>query len=148
MNATITIYYPISFESQEVLAEAKKYGLVLATPVNVDTREIHTDLPRSDVEKLEAFFVANEVPYDLIEYSKGINAPRMKKVRPEQEYLKEIDCVLYQNAEEDIEDGVVAVSTLLSIINKSKKDPLAKELLEEIKKATFSLDNVENIFEM
>ncbi|PLS19183.1 hypothetical protein CVD28_01890 [Bacillus sp. M6-12] len=144
--STVTIYYPISFESNEVLSEVKKYGNVFTSPANMDTREIHTDLPRTDLDKLEAFFVENEVPYDLMEYSKGANAPKMKKVRPEQEFEKEINCVFYQG--EEIEEGVVAVSTLLSIIEQADKDTLAESLLEEIKKATFKFDNLEDIFEM
>lgn len=146
MNTSITIYYPISFESAEVLTETKKYGKVMTAPANMDTREIHTDLPRTDLVQLENFFKDNEVPYDLMEYSKGANAPSMKKVRPEQGFEKEIDCVLYQS--EEVEDGVVAVSTLLSIIENVDKDNLAKDLLEEIKKATFKFDNIEDIFEM
>ena len=147
MKPSITIYYPISFESQEVRNEASKYGKVMTAPANMDTREIHTDLPRAEVASLEKFFVENEIPYDLMEMSKGVNAPTMKKARPEFGYEKEIDCVLYQSGD-TVEEGVVAVSTLLSIIEGSEKDDLAKRLLEEIKKATFQFDNVEDIFEM
>lgn len=147
MKSSITIYYPISFESAEVRNEASKYGKVMTAPANGDTREIHTDLPREDVASLEKFFVENEVPYDLMELSKGANAPTMKKARPEFGYEKEIDCLLYQSGD-TVEEGVVAVSTLLSIIEGSEKDDLAKRLLEEIKKATFQFDNVEDIFEM
>lgn len=147
MKSSITIYYPISFESAEVRNEASKYGKVMTAPANRDTREIHTDLPREDVASLEKFFVENEVPFDLMELSKGANAPTMKKARPEFGYEKEIDCVLYQDTE-TVEEGVVPVSTLLSIIKGSENDDVAKRLLEEIKKATFQLDNVEDIFEM
>lgn len=147
MKSSITIYYPLSFESAEVLNEASKYGKVMTAPANEDTREIHTDLPRGDVDALEKFFVENEVPYDLMEWSKGVNAPTMKKARPEFGYEKEIDCLLYQGSE-TVEEGVIKVSTLLSIIEGSENDDLAKRLLDEIKKATFQFDNVEDIFEM
>jgi hypothetical protein len=146
--SSMTIYYPISFETEEVLKEVKKYGSVFTSGENPDTREVYTTLSRSEIAELEEFFVKNEIPYDLLEYSKGMEAPKMKKVRPEQGFSKEIQCVFYQNDADEIEDGVITVSRLLSIIENSSKDELEKNLLEEIKKATFKFDEIEDIFEM
>lgn len=148
MNS-ITIYYPVSFESHEVLVEVQKYGKVFPVADNQDTKELNSTLTRTELEELEKFLVKNEVPYDLLEHSKGANLPRMKKVRPEFGFEKEIESTFYQNGEaENLEEGVMAVSALLSIIEQSDKDKLANNLLEEIKKATFQFDNVENIFLM
>ncbi|WCK57314.1 hypothetical protein PP175_29430 (plasmid) [Aneurinibacillus sp. Ricciae_BoGa-3] len=144
----ITLYYPISFESKEVLVEAQKYGKVFAAPANPDTREVHSELTSEQLTKFESFLTEHEIPYDLMKYSSGIEAPTMKKVRPEEGFEKEVACTFYQDGEEEVEQGMVAVSTLLSVIQNSSKNDLAKNVLEEIKKCTFKDDNIESIFEM
>ena len=59
---------------------------------------------------------------------------------------QEIKCEFYQD--EETESGMIAVSTLMALLENSKQDELAEKILEEIKKATFKFDNVEDIFEM
>lgn len=148
MKTKVTIIYPVSLETKEVLEKAKNYGVITNSVTNQDTRELNSELPRKDLRELELFFTENEVPYDLMEYGTALTAPKLKKSRPEQEFEKEIKCEFYQDVEETDENGVIAVATLMKILNNSNTEELAGKILEEIKKSTFAFDEVEDIFEM
>lgn len=140
----ITIYYPATFENERVLEEVEKYGDVRDSISNWGTRELTSKLKRHEIQDLERFFKENQIPYDLMEYGTDITTPKLKKSRPEHDFEKEIRCEFYQ--EEEV-DALIPVSALLSVIENSDKNEVVEKILEEIKKATFQFDEVEDIFE-
>lgn len=131
-----SIHIPVKFATGSVLNTLIQYGKLVKNGnryelVSVQTRHILKDL--------ENFLQENKVPYDLIQYPDLTNTPRVKRVRPERNYSKEIPCLICTGQEDGDEDGLIRISELQEILD---KENLLIELQSLISAKTFKFQAI------
>jgi len=144
----VQVIYPVSFESIKVKEECLKYGTLSSHSEYEDSRVLYMKGSIDALAHLEGFFTENYIPYDLIKESTGLQTPKLKKVRPNEGILKEINCLPY-GSEDGTEDGLVAVSVLRKLLQSNTDSSNLKEsLLKIIQTASFEEDEIESVFQM
>lgn len=135
-NVRVTITFPTS---SAVLPLVKQYGAIISRG---SLAEFNSELDRESLSPLETYLVQNNVPFDLLEYADAINAPKVRKYRPQDSYSKEISCLPYGDEEED---GLIKVSELLKILEDSENQDLRSNLMTLVKSTSFKMDEVEDL---
>lgn len=142
-SISVTIRYPISMENEQIKNETKKYNVKILNSGNL--RELNFRNLRYELKDFENILLYNKIPYDLYEYARDFGTPKVKKVRPAQNYSKQINCLLFTGQEDGDEDGLISVSNLIAVIKESKESELVKNLYKLINDNSFKQDNILDI---
>ena len=127
----------ITFPTQKQIAlTVSQFGKTLSRG---SLTECNSTLERKDIAPLEIYLVENKIPFDLVEYADMLNTPKVRRYRPLENYSKEIACLPCGDEEND---GLIVVSELLNILETSTIDNLRDNLMAQIRKSSFYMDNV------
>lgn len=140
----ITILYPASQETQDLVQKALTVGTILGRENNMETREIYIKKSRAEIHDFERWLEERQISHDMIVYSEGIQIPKVKKFRPHQSLHKEVHCALYQYNEVE-EMAMVDVASLLSLVESDQSVTLKDSILAFIHQHSFLFDNVDAI---